>query len=59
MENFENLILQRLSCIETKIDNGIIKKQGDHEKRIRFLEKGIYAAFGVLAMLQIILKVVY
>ena len=57
--NFEQEVLQRLTCIETKLENGIILKQSDHEKRIRFLEKGFYVALGGLALLQIILKVVY
>ena len=55
---FEREVLQRLTCIETKLNNGVMKKQGDHEKRIRFLEKGFYVAFGALFILQIALRFV-
>ena len=58
MESFENKVLQRLTEIETKLNNGVIKSQADHERRIRFLEKGIYIAFGALFILQIALKMV-
>lgn len=56
---FEAEVLQRLTAIETKLGNGINKKQDDHEKRIRFLERGLYAAIGGLALLQVFLKIVF
>ena len=57
MEDFESQVLQRLTSIETKIGNGITSTQKDHERRIRFLEKGFYIALGGLALLQIMIKV--
>lgn len=56
--NFEKDVIQRLTRIETQINNGMVKKQDDHEKRIRFLERGFYIAFGGLAILQIALTFV-
>lgn len=55
-ETIEQEILQRLTSIETKIDNGIISKLEDHEKRVRFLERGYFVAFGVLVVLQVFLR---
>ena len=54
--DFQNDVLQRLTIIETKLSNGIITKQYDLEKRIRFLERGLYVAFGVIAALQIAVR---
>lgn len=53
---FEQEVLQRLTRIETRLNNGINKVQDDHEKRIRFLEKGFWVAIGSIALLEIILK---
>jgi hypothetical protein len=55
--SFENEVLQRLTSIETKLNNGISARQNDHEKRIRFLERGLYIAIGALGLLQIGLSV--
>ena len=57
MEDFETTIVERLTRIETKIDNGIISKLSDHEKRLRFIERGFYMILGVSVVLQIVLKV--
>ena len=48
-------VLERLARIETKM-NGICDKQADHEKRIRFLERGMWLAVGVLVVADIILN---
>jgi len=53
---FQQEVLQRLTAIETKLSNGISKKQDDHEHRLRFLERGFYIAFGGLAVLQLALR---
>lgn len=58
-KTFEVEVIERLAKIETKLSNGMVKKQDDHERRIRFLEKGLYIAIGGLALLQIILKIVF
>jgi len=49
-------ILERLTRIETRLANGICQDIQDHERRIRFLERGFWTAFGALAILQVILK---
>lgn len=57
MDNeFQVEVLQRLTSIETKLNNGINEKLKDQETRLRFLEKSIYIAIGGLALLQIALK---
>ena len=54
--DFQSEVLQRLTSIETKLNNGINEKLKDQETRLRFLEKSIYIAIGGLALLQIALK---
>ncbi len=52
----------RLSRLETKIEdllgNGYGQDVRDHERRIRFLERGFWTAFGALALFQLILKLI-
>lgn len=54
--DFNTDVITRLTRIETTINNGITSKLIDHEKRVRFLEKGFYIAVGALGLLQIILS---
>lgn len=57
MDNeFQSEVLQRLTSIETKLNNGINDKLKDQETRLRFLERGFYIAMGGLALLQVALK---
>ena len=63
MENFEKETIQRLTRIETKIDNGISAKlvelearHNDSEKRLRFLEKGYFVGFGILVVAEVLLR---
>ena len=56
---FQSEVLQRLTAIETKIDNGITKRLEDHERRVRFLEKGLYLAFGGLVVIQVLIKLIF
>ncbi|MEO0248094.1 MAG: hypothetical protein ABIN58_00855 [candidate division WOR-3 bacterium] len=49
-------IIERLARIETRLSNGICQDMEDHERRLRFLERGFWTAFGALAILQVILK---
>ena len=60
MENgkFQNEVIATLSRLETKM-NGVCKKQDDHEKRIRFLEKSIWIAIGVLIVADILLTTMW
>ena len=51
---FESEVLQRLTIIETKLSNGLVKKLDDHEDRVRVLEKGFWKALGALAFLEVI-----
>ena len=51
--DFEKEVLERLTRIETQINNGITSKIGDHEKRVRFLERALWIAIGGLGLLQI------
>ncbi len=53
---FEKEVVERLIRIETQINNGITGKICDHEKRVRFLERGLYIAIGGLGLLQILLS---
>ena len=57
MENgeFQREVISALARLETKM-NGVCKKQDDHEKRIRFLEKGIWIAIGILVVADIALR---
>lgn len=60
MDNeFQSEVLQRLTSIETKLNNGISEKQKDHEQRLRFLERGFFVAMGALALLQVALKYLF
>ena len=54
---FQNEALQRLTRIETKITT-VCGTQGDHEKRIRTLERGAWVAIGALVILQIVLGLI-
>ena len=56
---FRDTVIRELSYIKAKLDNGITSTQIDHEKRIRFLEKGFYIAIGALGLLQILIKLVW
>ena len=63
MNEFESDVVTRLVRIETKIDNGISSKLEEHsaelkelKKRTGFLEKGLWIAVGVVAVIQIILN---
>lgn len=58
METFEQETISRLARIETLINNGITSKLSDHEKRMRFLERGFWIAVGGLGLLQIALTLV-
>lgn len=53
---FRESVIKDLEYIKAKLNNGISARQTDHEKRIRFLEKGFYIAVGVLALLELMLK---
>lgn len=57
MENgeYQKKVIETLIRLETKMDN-VCKKQDDHEKRIRFLERGAWVIFGVIAIISIALK---
>ncbi len=52
---FQNEVIATLSRLETKM-NSVCKTQVDHEKRIRFLEKGIWIAIGILIVADILLS---
>ncbi len=56
--DFEKAVIERLTRIETKLNNGINKVQEDHEKRIRFLERGLWIAVGVFTLAQIIINII-
>ena len=65
MNEFESDVVTRLVRIETKIDNGISSKLEEHtnelkdlKKRTNFLEKGLWIAVGVVAVVQIILNLI-
>ncbi len=51
-------IIERLVRIETRLANGICQDLQDHERRIRFLERGFWTAFGALALLEVMLKLI-
>lgn len=66
MTDFEADVLSRLVRIETKIDNGISTKIKEHteeikdlKKRTSFLERGLWVAIGVVAVLQLMLKFLF
>ena len=56
MENgeFQKKVIGTLARLETKMDS-VCKKQEDHEKRIRFLEKGYFIAVGILIVANIVI----
>jgi hypothetical protein len=47
-------ILQRLTRIETKLD-----VLGDHEKRIRFLERYAFVLVGIFSLAVLIIETVF
>lgn len=51
---FQEDVLQRLTRIETKMTS-VCSRSKDHEKRIRFLEKGYFIAVGVLIVANIVI----
>ena len=57
MENgeYQKKVLTSLIRLETKMDS-VCKGQDDHEKRIRFLEKGIWVVIGFILIAEIILR---
>ena len=57
MENgeFQKTVIKSLTRLETQM-LGVGDKQKDHEKRIRFLEKGIWIAIGIIVIAEIILR---
>lgn len=57
MDNFQSEVLQRLTRIESRLNNGLSKTQEDHEKRIRILERGFWIAIGSLMLIEIIFRV--
>ena len=57
-QEFRESVITDLAYIKAKLNNGISKKQEDHESRIRFLEKGLWLAIGGFSLLEIILKLV-
>ena len=66
MTDFEADVLSRLVRIETKIDNGISTKIKENteeikdlKKRTSFLERGLWVAIGVVAVLQLMLKFLF
>ena len=52
-QSFETKVLSALATLNTKMDN-TLDKQRDHEKRIRFLEKGIWIIIGILVVIDIV-----
>ena len=58
-KTFQENVLERLARIETKLSNGISAKQDDHEKRIRILERGAWAAIGFIVLAQIIISIAF
>ncbi len=57
MENgkWQQEVIGSLARINTKLD-GICDSQKDHEKRIRFLERGAWVVFGIIAILSVAMK---
>lgn len=58
-QEFRESVITDLTWIKAKLNNGITSKQIDHEKRIRYLEKGFYIAVGGLAVLQVVLAIIF
>ena len=57
MENgeFQKTVIESLTRLETQMVS-VGDKQIDHEKRIRFLEKGIWIAIGIIVIAEVILR---
>ena len=57
MENgeFQKTVIESLTRLETQMAS-VGDKQIDHEKRIRFLEKGIWIAIGIIVIAEVILR---
>ncbi len=57
MENgeYQKKVIDSLARLETNM-KGVCKKQDDHEKRLRFLERGIWVAFGMLVVADILVN---
>ena len=57
MENgeFQKEVIGTLARLETKM-NGVCEKQRDHEKRLRFLEKGAWIVIGIIVIAEIVLR---
>ena len=49
-------ILERLARIEARLENGLCEDMKDHERRLRWLEKGFWMGLGALALIQTILR---
>ena len=60
MENgeYQKKVIDSLARLETNM-KGVCKEQDDHEKRIRFLEKSIWIAIGVLIVADILLTTMW
>ena len=58
-QEFRESVITDLTWIKAKLNNGITSKQEDHEKRIRFLERGLWIAFGGLGLIQFIFKFLF
>lgn len=57
-EQFKTDVVVRLTRIESKLNNGITEKQSDHEKRIRYLERGLYLGLGGLLVIQVLINII-
>ena len=57
MENgqYQKTVIATLARLETKMD-AVCEKQKDHEKRLRFLERGAWVVFGVIAIISLAAK---
>ncbi|KKM43720.1 hypothetical protein LCGC14_1562600 [marine sediment metagenome] len=52
---YQKKVIDSLARLETNM-KGVCKKQRDHEKRIRFLEKGVWIVIGILVIAEIVLR---
>ncbi len=57
MENgkWQQEVIGSLASISAKLDS-VVDSQKDHEKRIRFLERGAWVVFGIIAILSVAMK---
>lgn len=57
MENrdFQDKVISTLARLETKMDS-VCKKQEDHEKRLRFLERSTWIVLGVILIITVALR---